>query len=146
MPKQQQAEANYRISLKALIRDEQGRVLLVKEAGDTWWGLPGGGFDHNESMHSCLSRELAEELGVKLGWVGVAPTFVWKFYATYADGTPDRWVVWVVYEAGLAHTPPAGHLGQSIKFYTPDEIIPSVLAHYHTRAAFDQFQEYIRGY
>ncbi|MBP7018618.1 NUDIX hydrolase [Candidatus Saccharibacteria bacterium] len=52
----------YRISIKALIRDKKGRVLVVKESGRTWWDLPGGGMDHGEDIKSAITRELQEEV------------------------------------------------------------------------------------
>lgn len=55
----------YRISLKALIRDEQGRVLVVKETGRDWWDLPGGGMDHGETIGLALARELHEEVNLR---------------------------------------------------------------------------------
>lgn len=53
----------YRVSIKAIIRNEAGEVLVVKEHQDRW-ELPGGGLDHGESVHGCLKRELSEELGL----------------------------------------------------------------------------------
>lgn len=53
----------YRISLKALIRNEKGEILVVKESGRDWWDLPGGGLDYGESIKQCLARELKEEIG-----------------------------------------------------------------------------------
>jgi len=55
----------YRISLKSLIRNEEGNVLVVKESGRTWWDLPGGGMDHGEDIKSAISRELHEEVGLE---------------------------------------------------------------------------------
>lgn len=55
----------YRISLKGLIRDSSGKVLVVKESGRDWWDLPGGGMDHGESIESALSRELNEEVSLR---------------------------------------------------------------------------------
>jgi 8-oxo-dGTP pyrophosphatase MutT (NUDIX family) len=52
----------YRISLKALVVNEKNEVLVVKEAGRTWWDLPGGGMDHDESIKDALARELHEEV------------------------------------------------------------------------------------
>jgi 8-oxo-dGTP pyrophosphatase MutT (NUDIX family) len=55
----------YRVSLKCLIRDEQGRVLVVKEAGRKTWDLPGGGMDHGEDIAAGIARELGEEVTLR---------------------------------------------------------------------------------
>lgn len=53
----------FRVSLKAVIFNNQGQVLVVKESGRDWWDIPGGGLDHGESIQTALSRELHEEVG-----------------------------------------------------------------------------------
>lgn len=55
----------YRVSIKGLIRRDDGSVLVVKEAGRTWWDLPGGGMDHGESIKGAIARELHEEVTLK---------------------------------------------------------------------------------
>lgn len=55
----------YRISLKSLIYNEAGQILVVKEIGRTYWDLPGGGMDYGETIESSLKRELHEEVGYK---------------------------------------------------------------------------------
>ena len=51
-------EAFYRVSLKAIIRNALGHVLLVKESGSESWSFPGGGIDHGETELDALRREL----------------------------------------------------------------------------------------
>lgn len=58
----------FRISIKCLIRDDEGKVLLVKETGRSWWDLPGGGMDHGESIKSAIAREMKEEVNLKGGF------------------------------------------------------------------------------
>ncbi len=53
----------YRVSLKAIIFDDQDRLMVVQTA-DGMWELPGGGWEHGESMQHCLRREIMEELNV----------------------------------------------------------------------------------
>ncbi len=53
----------YRVAIRVLIIQNE-KVLLVKEAEDEWWALPGGGVDHGETVESSLVREVEEELGV----------------------------------------------------------------------------------
>ena len=54
-----------RVSLKAVILDEKGRILVVKERGRDWWDIPGGGIDHGETLKEALSRELREEVSLE---------------------------------------------------------------------------------
>jgi len=53
----------YRVATKAFIV-RKNRVLLVQEVPEMWWGFPGGGVDHGETIQSSLVREIEEELGV----------------------------------------------------------------------------------
>ena len=55
----------------ALIRDEDGRVLLVRKRGTQAFMQPGGKLDAGEDDITALSREVAEELGC-----GVVPASV----------------------------------------------------------------------
>lgn len=54
----------FRVSLKAVIYNEQGQLLVVKEHGLNW-GLPGGGMDFGETFSDALARELEEEVGYR---------------------------------------------------------------------------------
>jgi 8-oxo-dGTP diphosphatase len=51
----------------AVIRDPQGRVLMVRKRGATVWQQPGGKRDLSDAddLHT-LARELAEELGCRM--------------------------------------------------------------------------------
>lgn len=89
----------YRVSIKAHITDEQGKIFVVKENdknGNSWWGLPGGGLDHGELQTDCLKREINEELGIddiEIGEIAYSKTF-------YLDQI-DAWMIWIVYKAKL---------------------------------------------
>ena len=47
----------------ALIRDDAGRVLLVRKRGTIAFMQPGGKRDPGEDDMTALAREIAEELG-----------------------------------------------------------------------------------
>jgi 8-oxo-dGTP diphosphatase len=47
----------------ALIRDDAGRVLLVRKRGTSAFMQPGGKLDAGEDDIAALSREISEELG-----------------------------------------------------------------------------------
>jgi len=59
----------YRVSIKGLIRNEKGEVLVVKESGRDWWDLPGGGMDHGENIKSAIAREMKEEVNLSGGFI-----------------------------------------------------------------------------
>ena len=50
----------------ALIRDNDGRVLLVRKRGTAAFMQPGGKRDAGESDVAALSREIVEELGCRV--------------------------------------------------------------------------------
>ena len=87
--------AFYRVSVKALIKNTEGYVLVVKENQDTW-SLPGGGLDHGEVAEECLMRELYEELGVRDARIlGINQTRTLELTAKKA------WLFWLVYDVTL---------------------------------------------
>ena len=61
------ADYLYRISLKSLIDNEAGQILVVKEIDRMYWDLPGGGMDFGETTETSLARELYEEVGYEGG-------------------------------------------------------------------------------
>nr|WP_240942567.1 NUDIX hydrolase [Planosporangium thailandense] len=50
----------------ALLRDHDGRILLVEPTYKDYWELPGGAVDGDESPYEAVTRELKEELGLTL--------------------------------------------------------------------------------
>lgn len=55
-----------RVGADALLRDNQGRFLLVNPKYKPDWDLPGGMAEANEPPHAAVQRELREELGLEL--------------------------------------------------------------------------------
>ncbi|MDM4720025.1 NUDIX hydrolase [Micromonospora sp. WMMA1363] len=59
-------QARKRVGADALIRNEQGHVLLVNPRYKPDWDLPGGMAEANEPPHQAAEREIREELGLEL--------------------------------------------------------------------------------
>ena len=55
-----------RMGAGALIRDRDGRVLLVQPTYTSTWELPGGAVEADESPREACRREVREELGCDL--------------------------------------------------------------------------------
>lgn len=87
----------YRLTAKALITNDEGRVLVVKEKGD-FWSLPGGGVEHGETAATCLQREITEEIGIE----GAEVREIVHSTTVYLDHK-DAWMTWVVYRANVPH-------------------------------------------
>lgn len=85
----------YRVSLKAIIRNDRGQVLVVRE-GDGAWTLPGGGAEHGETAEETLKRELLEEANISAPFtynaLGTEPIFIEKH---------DTWIMWMVYDVKI---------------------------------------------
>ncbi len=64
----------------AVIKDEQGRLLLFKrgrEPGGGLWSLPGGRIEPGETDAEALVREMREETGLAVE-AGRLPGSVWR--------------------------------------------------------------------
>lgn len=71
------AEKPFALAVKALIADEQGRILLLRRSMESKfykhrWDLPGGKVDCGEGFDVALKREVAEETGLAIALEKVA--------------------------------------------------------------------------
>jgi 8-oxo-dGTP pyrophosphatase MutT (NUDIX family) len=71
------------LGVRALVRDGEGRVFLVKHSYVAGWHLPGGGVEVGETMLAALTRELREEGNIEVG----APP---RLFAVYFNGKISR--------------------------------------------------------
>lgn len=107
----------YRVSLKAFIRNKDGKILVCKEGSQEYWSLPGGGWDHGETEDDCLRRELHEELGYD-GNISYTPIATRVFYM------PERQaqLLWVVYDVDVDHAiTTLGIHGTEVTYIDPEE-------------------------
>jgi len=107
----------YRVAGKALIFDDQQRLLLVFN-GEGNPELPGGGWEHGESLEDCIRREIDEELGVGVRKIS---SILFSFRAQSRFGWHTlRLVVW----AELASSEfQFGDGMQSARFVTREELL-----------------------
>src|SRR5437899_10521910 len=73
-------------SVAALIRDEDGRILLVQHV-EGRWQLPGGAVDPGERPAVAMQRECLEEAGITFEPIRIAGVYCGPEYAiTFPDG------------------------------------------------------------
>ncbi|PJN02448.1 NUDIX hydrolase [Streptomyces sp. CB01201] len=51
-------------SVTAVVRDDDGRLLIIHKTDNDLWALPGGGHDIGESISDTVVREVLEETGI----------------------------------------------------------------------------------
>lgn len=107
----------YRVSIKGLIRNKSGEVLVVKETGRDWWDLPGGGMDHGEDLRAAIAREMKEEANLE-GF------FTYKIISVDEPAylqAHDFWQVRLIFEVtpkNMNFSP--GDDGDEVKFMDPN--------------------------
>lgn len=74
------SEKLFRLAVRAVIRDEQGRCLLLRRSPANkgfvgQWEWPGGKTDPGEAFDEALRREAREETGLEIELLGVVGAF-----------------------------------------------------------------------
>lgn len=85
------------MSVKGLVRDGQGKIMLILQ-DDGYWELPGGGLEHDEDPKACLAREVLEETGLTITSVAPVP----KYFLTVQRLGHETFIANVIYEITLA--------------------------------------------
>ncbi len=62
-------------SVAAIIRSENGQILLVKAVNSDVWGLPAGAIDLGETPAEAVIREVFEETGLKISPTKITGVF-----------------------------------------------------------------------
>jgi 8-oxo-dGTP pyrophosphatase MutT (NUDIX family) len=113
-------------SVVCLVRDDDGRVLLVRHAEEGWWTLPGGAIEPGERPAEAARREALEEASVEVELVRIAGVFGGypDFHGFYANGDEVAWVT-TVFEARItAGTAAAGDDETSeVRWVTPADAL-----------------------
>jgi len=78
---------NRKASASALVRDEEGRVLLLRRPDNGLWTIPTGGVKKNEMVAEAAARECKEETGIDIEVTGLVGVFSDpRHIVAYSDG------------------------------------------------------------
>jgi 8-oxo-dGTP pyrophosphatase MutT (NUDIX family) len=107
----------------ALIRDEEGRVLLVRHV-DGPWQLPGGAIDPDESPEDAVRRECREEASIEIRPLRVAGVFGGAGYRRRYSNGDEVGIVATVYEAEIVSgtVRPGDDETQDVGWFAVDEL------------------------
>ncbi len=113
----------------------KGRLLLEKRRDSDTWGLVGGGVKKTESERQAISREIYEELGLRIAQDHFQKLAVYGEpgrIAAYRDGSIWRMVI-VVFGLDLEEEPEMKISAESkeLRFFTKEELknIEIVITH-----------------
>jgi 8-oxo-dGTP diphosphatase len=118
----------------ALIRDAEGRALLVRKRGTKAFMQPGGKRDAGESDAAALAREIREELGCKVVADSVRRLGEFVCPAANEPGRDVKAIVYAVEVVGdirpsaeideIAWIDPASPQGRLLAPLTRDHVLP----------------------
>ena len=114
--------ASSEATASAIVRDEQGRLLLARRAAEPHlgkWDLPGGFLEEGEHPLDGLRRELREEAGVEIEPLELAAIEM-DVYGN-DDGSP--WTLNLYWEARIASGDPRPDDDVSeFRWFAPEEL------------------------
>jgi ADP-ribose pyrophosphatase len=114
------------VAVGAIIRDERGRILLVRhrpERKGFWqgkWICPGGELKFGEILQEGIIREVMEETNLEITLTQSLPPFQ---RVAESEGKPCLHVIYIDYVAELkgGELKPGGDVGEAL-WLTPEEI------------------------
>jgi ADP-ribose pyrophosphatase YjhB (NUDIX family) len=114
----------------AVFRDE--RILLVREALDGGWTLPGGWADVNQTARECVEREIREESGFEARAIKLAGVYDYRRQGNHRPLPHSIYKLFFICElmGGEART---SLETSAVEFFAPDEVPPLSLGRTNPR-------------
>ena len=110
-------------SASALVRDDAGRVLLLRRTDTGAWTLPTGGLKKRETLTQCAIRETLEETGVHIEITGLVGVFSDpRHVIAYADGEVRAPVNVCVHARPTGGTPTVTAEASEVRWVDPADL------------------------
>lgn len=135
--------ATPKVDVRAVVFDDAGRILLVREAAEGLWSLPGGWGDVGDSPGEVAVREAREESGYQVRPVKVLAVFD---RSRHGHEPPMLWYIYKLFiQCELVGGAPAGSIEtDGVGFFGLDELPPLSVSRV-TEAQLRRFYEHYRN-
>ncbi|GGU34206.1 NUDIX hydrolase [Nocardioides albus] len=111
-------------SAGAFVRDDAGRILLIRRDDNGNWSMPGGAMDPGESLTDCAIRETLEETGIEVAVTDLVG--IWTDPLHRIEYTSDgevRQEFTIIYAARyVAGEPTPSKESLSVEWVDPDKV------------------------
>ena len=78
------------LGVRIMVRDDEGRVLLVRHTYVAGWHFPGGAVDRGETAPQAAMKELNEECGIEADGSVVCPWHGYRFDVSTGASSDGR--------------------------------------------------------
>lgn len=114
-----------KVDIRAVVFDQQGKILLVKEREDGRWSLPGGWADVGKTPKEVAVKEVREEAGIEV----TAGRVIGIFDKRCHGHPPEAWYVYKIFihcEASGSHEIGAHTSTETteVGYFAEDELPP----------------------
>jgi 8-oxo-dGTP diphosphatase len=120
----------------AVVRDEAGRVVLIRRGDGAGWSLPGGMMELGERLDQCLVREVQEETGLDVEPVRLIGVYSDPFvnHITYPNGDQIH-IVSATFECRVVggQLRPDGDESLEVAYFAPNALPETLVPAHHIR-------------
>lgn len=105
------------LGVRGVVRDDRGRVLLIRHSYLPGWSFPGGGVERGETVEEALARELIEEAAVEL----TARPLLYGIYSNHEQFAGDHIALFLVSSFEQRQWRPTGEV-IAAGYFAPGEL------------------------
>ncbi|QBS43559.1 NUDIX hydrolase [Nocardia sp. CS682] len=113
-----------KVAVSALVRDDQGRILMIRRSDNNKYSIPGGGLEAGETVSEAVVREVKEETGIDVRVTDIIGVFSNPGHVIAYDDGEVRQEFSICFHA----EPVGGKLQTSIESHEVSWVAPEALS------------------